>query len=93
MKPFLEPDLRNLPLLLGCFPKFSFQIILEPAPENLQNLRSRLTRGTYNEDAIEALLVFSIRICQGDLHGSLCISYALLLLRRPFYRLERRKLR
>ena len=82
-----SPDLRDLPLLLGRFVKFSCRVMGQPSLQNLQNLRRRFTRGAHNKDTTEPALVFSIRLRQSHPHGIVGIAYLLLLLRRPFYRL------
>src|SRR5208282_2803294 len=51
-KPLSQTNLRNLPLLLRCFLKFGVVVILDPALQNIQNLRWRLAGRAHDEDAL-----------------------------------------
>src|SRR6202166_4033856 len=93
LEPFSQPDLHNLALLLGRFVKFSFCVVSQALLKNLQNLRRRLTRSTHYESTVETPLVFSIAVGQGVLYRGNSLRHLLLLLRRPFYRSRRHRLR
>jgi hypothetical protein len=81
LKPLSQPDLRNLPLLLGCFVKFSFWVIVETSPKNLQYLQHRLPRSAHDENTPEASFVLAIGVRQSLLRRSVCVGYLPLFLR------------
>ena len=82
-QPFLQPKMRDLPLLLGCFVQFRRFVILQASPQNLQNFRRRFPAGTDDKDALKTLLVFPIAFRQSDLHILARSADPPLLLARP----------
>src|SRR5437016_1704360 len=86
--PFFQTDVHDLPLLLGCLAEFGCLIIVQPAPQNLQNFAGRFSRRAYNENPPELLLVLAIPPLQRHLQGFIGRGSFLLLFHRP-----RRKLR
>src|SRR5713226_2451303 len=68
-EPFCQPNTRDMALLLRRFAKFCGSVILQPAPENLQNFRRRLPRSAHDEDMAKAFLVFLICLRQRDFHS------------------------
>src|SRR5258708_2423486 len=82
-KPPFNPQMHNLPLLFHRFAKFNFRIVLQPAPEDLQNFRRGFAAGTNNKNAIESPLVFRISFREFNLDDIACQRSLLLLQRRP----------
>src|SRR5208282_2742357 len=92
-EPFLQPEVRDLPLLLHSLVKFRPIIILHPALYDLQNLGRRLARGAHDKNTVELPLVLSIRLRQRGLHGVIGNRNSPLLLCGPLRRAHLQRVR
>src|SRR5208282_6101646 len=81
-EPFLQPEVRYLPLLFHCFTQFHIVVIAQTSSQNLEHLRRRLSGCTHDEYATKALFVFPIAVGQSPLDVFTRRRYTLLLLRR-----------
>src|ERR1700682_1517854 len=88
--PFFQTNVHDLPLLLGRQLQFGGLIIVQPAPQNLQDFAGRFSRRANNKNPPELLLVLPIAPLQRHLYGLVGRCSLLLFLGRPSRRLCRR---
>src|SRR5882762_5324728 len=85
--PFFQTDVHDLPLFLGRQLQFGCFIIVQPAPQNLQDFAGGFSRRANNKNPPELLLVLAIAPLQRHLYGIIGRRSLLLFLRRPRRRL------
>src|SRR6266404_6529941 len=87
--PFFQTDVHDLPLLLGRQLQFGCVIIVQPAPQNLQDFAGRFSCRANNKNPPELLLVLAIAPLQRHLYGLIGRCSFLLFLRCPSQRSRR----
>src|SRR6266852_3230228 len=85
--PFFQPEVHDLPLLLGRLLQFGGHIIVQPAPQDLQNFAGGFSRRANDKNPPELLFVLAIAPLQRRLHGFIGRCRVLLFLRGPRRRL------
>src|SRR5258708_22392694 len=91
LQPLSQANLRDLPLLLRGFLQFGVVVIFQPSPQSIQNRFRRFPGSAYDENSVEAALVFTISFCQRDLCRMAGIRDSSLLLLGPRSGLKRRQ--